>query len=309
MHPWVVMFTGQGSQQIGMGRDWDRAPESRAVWDCACEVAGRDLRRLCWKGPMTALAQTRFQQIAVTAVNLAGWYALKAASRLPDNPVLIGHSVGEYSALHASGVLDLESTFKAVQARAQLMQAQADASDGAMYAVKGGAGPAVQEVIDTMGLSGQVVLANDNSPRQVVIAGDNGCVKAVAARLAGMGLPTVKLPVNGAWHSPLMAGMQAEFAALIGGLELRMPSLPILMNRTARAPASPDEIRDNLISHVTQTVRWRESIDTLLQRGHLQFLEIGPRKVLCALIADHGALGENAQAQHCQQRLKEAATC
>jgi len=301
MHNWVVMFTGQGSQQIGMGREWDTAPESRVVWDCASDIAGYDLRRLCWKGPMNTLAQTRCQQIAVTAVNLAGWYALKTANALPEHPVLIGHSVGEYSALHAAGALNLESTFRAVQARAHLMQAQAELSDGAMYAIKGGAYAAVQQVIGQMGLAGQVVIANDNSPRQVVIAGASEQVKAVGATLAESGLPALKLPVNGAWHSPLMAGMQVEFGALLA------------MWSQSRSSASLEELRDNLNAHVVGTVRWRETITSLLQRGHTQFLEVGPRKVLCGLLADYA--GPPAHAIHCQQRLKarsarpEASAC
>jgi len=305
----VIIFTGQGSQQIGMGKDVDTAPESRAVWDCASEITGYDVRRLCWKGPMNKLAQTRYQQVAVTAVNLASWYALKAANALPDNPVLIGHSVGEYSALHAGGALDLEATFKAVHARAQWMEEQARNTDGAMYAVKGGTRAKVQDLLAHMGLAGHVVIANDNSPRQVVIAGETAFVKTASAKLAEVGLPSVKLPVNGAWHSPLMDGMLAGFGTLLNELPMHMPTSPILMNRTTREPASLDEIRANLTTHVVETVRWRETIDRLLQRGHTDFLEIGPRKLLCALIADHGEAGAHAHTVHCQQRLKESAAC
>jgi len=304
MQSWVVMFTGQGSQQIGMGKDLDTLPDSRAVWDCACDITGFDVRRLCWKGPMNKLAQTRYQQVAITAVNLAGWYSLKAAAALPETPVLIGHSVGEYSALHAAGVLSLESTFQAVHTRANLMQAQADKIDGAMYAVKNGQSTKVQSMIDQMGLTGQVVIANDNSPRQVVIAGLTEQVKAVSMKLAETGLATVKLPVNGAWHSPLMIGMLPEFSALLNRLDMQLPIVPVLMNRTAREPSSLDEIRNNLTVHVTDTVRWRETIGTLLQRGLAHFLEIGPRKILCSLLSCHGEAGAQVQAIHCQQLLK-----
>jgi len=306
---WVVMFTGQGSQQIGMGAEADTAPGSREVWDCACDISGFDVRRICWKGPMTKLAQTRYQQVAVTAVNLARWYALAASHLAPEDAVFLGHSVGEYAALNACGTLSLEATFQAVHARANLMQAQADQSDGAMYAVKGGASTPMQALIDEMGLAGQVVIANDNSPAQVVIAGAAEQVKAVSAKLAQTGLSTVKLPVNGAWHSPLMAAMLPEFGALLDRLHMQMPSSPILMNRSAREPASLDEIRDNLTTHVVETVRWRDTIDTLLQRGHTHFLEVGPRKTLCALLPDHGEPGARAQAIHYQQRLKETMTC
>jgi len=301
---WVVMFTGQGAQRVGMGSDVDEAAKSKAVWDCACDISGFDVRRMCWKGPMGKLSETRYQQVAVTAVNLASYYALKASRLLPEDSVFIGHSVGEYSALHASGALDLEQTFKAVNARAIGMQTQAEQTKGAMYAVKGGSIVQVNDVIDAMGLHGQVVIANDNSPLQVVIAGNSGIVKQVGAELSGRRLPTVRLAVNGAWHSPLMAGMLPEYGSLLRSLDIRMPSSQILMNRSAQEPLSPQEIRDNLTYHVVETVRWRETVEKLLQRNKARFLEVGPRKVLCALVPDCGSLGSQAQTTHCSQMLR-----
>lgn len=303
MDSWVVMFTGQGSQRVGMGSDVNEAAQSKAVWDCASDISGFDVRHVCGKGPMGKLSETRYQQVAVTAVNLASYYALKGSQLLPEDLVFIGHSVGEYAALHASGALDLESTFKAVNARAIGMQAQAEQTDGAMYAVKGGSRAQLEAVIDAMGLRGQVVIANDNSPLQVVIAGQSGLVKQVGAELAGRRLQTVRLAVNGAWHSPLMAGMLPEYASLLKDLDFRMPSSQILMNRSTQEPLSLAEIQDNLSSHVVETVRWRETVEKLLQRNKARFLEVGPRKVLCALVADCGVLGAQAQATHCSQLL------
>jgi len=306
MNTTVMMFTGQGSQRIGMGADVDKVPASRAVWDCAADIAGYDVRRLCWKGPMPRLSNTRYQQVAVTAVNLASYYALKAAGSLPEPAAFIGHSVGEYSALNAAGALSLEATFKAVQARADLMQAQAEASDGAMYAVKLDARSDVNAVIAGMGLAGQVVIANDNSPCQVVISGGTEAVKAVAAELTRQHLPSVRLAVNGAWHSPLMAGMLPAYGALLAALDVHMPQVPVLMNRSASAPSSVDEIRTHLTTHVVETVRWRETVDRLLARGHRHFLELGPRKILCPLLADHGEIAASVQASHCREWLKAA---
>jgi len=310
MQSWVLMFTGQGSQQIGMGREMDAIPQSKIVWDCASDISGCDIRRLCWKGPMNTLSQTRYQQVAVTAVNLASWYTLKAANLLPDNAVFLGHSVGEYAALHASGVFNLEATFTAISVRAGLMQEQAEKKSGAMYAIKvdksqGNASEVVQKIIDKMELDGQVVIANDNSPRQVVIAGETSNVKAVSQVLAENTLPSIKLPVNGAWHSPLMAGMLPEYGALLGTLDMQLPSASMLMNRSAKAANTLDEIKEHLTFHVVETVRWRESIQSLFERGHTKFLEIGPRKVLAALIADYDEATSRARAEHCQQRLKK----
>lgn len=303
MDSWVVMFTGQGSQRVGMGSDVNEAVQSQAVWDCASDIAGFDVRRVCWKGPMGKLTETRYQQVAVTAVNLASYYALKASQLLPEDLVFIGHSVGEYAALHASGALDLESTFKAVNERAIGMQAQAEQTDGAMYAVKGGSSAQLEAVIDAMELRGQVVIANDNSPLQAIIAGPSSLVKRVGAELVQHRLQTVRLAVNGAWHSPLMAGMLPEYASLLKRLDFRMPSSEILMNRSAQEPLSLAEMQDNLSAHVVETVRWRETVEKLLQRNKTHFLEVGPRKVLCALVADHGILGAQEKAMHCSQLL------
>src|SRR6218665_4073949 len=112
------MFTGQGAQRVGMGSDVDEAAKSKAVCDCACDISGFDVRRMCWKGPMGKLSETRYQQVAVTAGNLASYYALKASRLLPEDSVFIGHSVGEYSELTARGALDLEHTFKTATNRA-----------------------------------------------------------------------------------------------------------------------------------------------------------------------------------------------
>lgn len=305
MNSLVVMFTGQGSQRIGMGSDVDDMPESKAVWDCASDISGLDVRRICWKGPMSKLSETRYQQVAVTAVNLANYYVLKSSHLLPEDAAFIGHSVGEYSALHACGSISLESTFKAVNARAIGMQAQAERTDGAMYAVKGGSSARVKDIIDAMELGGQVVIANDNSPLQVVIAGHSESVRKVGAELSACRFPTVRLAVNGAWHSPLMAGMQQEYGNLLKNIDIRMPVSQIFMNRSTQEPLSPEDIRDNLLSHVVETVRWRETVENLLQSNKTRFLEIGPRKVLCALVADCGILGIQAQAIHCSQVRKK----
>src|SRR6218665_2756097 len=140
------MFTGQGAQGVGMGSDVDEAAKSKAVWDCACDISGFDVRRMCWKGPMGKLSETRYQQGAVTAANLASYSALKASRLLPEDSVFIGHSGGEYGALHASAALDVVHTFKAVNARAIGMGTQAEQTKGEMYAVKGGSIVEVNDV-------------------------------------------------------------------------------------------------------------------------------------------------------------------
>lgn len=306
MNSSVVMFTGQGSQKIGMGSGVDDVPESREVWDCASDISGFDVRRTCWKGPMSKLSETRYQQVAVTAVNLASYYALKSSHLLPESAAFIGHSVGEYSALHACGSMSLETTFKAVNARAIGMQTQAEQTKGGMYAVKGASCARVKDVIASMGLSGQVVIANDNSPLQVVIAGQSELVRHVGTQLLAHSLHSVKLIVNGAWHSPLMAGMQNDYSSFLEDMDIKMPASHIFMNRSTKKPLSLEEIRENLLSHVVETVRWRETVEELLQTNQTRFLEIGPRKVLCTFVADCGILGSQAQMMHSSQLRRKS---
>lgn len=282
----AYMFPGQGTQHLGMGKSvLESSAATGVVWDCASEMAGFDVRKLCARGPMSRLSATAFQQVAVTTVNLAMLVALREGEHPPAGAVF-GHSVGEYSALYAAGVLGLEDTLKAVAARGRIMQKLAESTNGAMYAILGVDHDRIQALIESTPAAAGVTVANDNTPVQQVISGSRSDIQTVLQEVIRQRLKSVRLPVNGAWHSSLMADGQTEFAAVLDGLEFHHPRVPVFMNVVAAPVSDPQEIKANLVSHLTSRVRWRETLLTLSGLGIKNFLEIGSRRVLTHMLKD-----------------------
>ncbi|XQE68116.1 ACP S-malonyltransferase [Pseudomonas sp. P3C3] len=282
----ALLFPGQGTQHIGMGEAvCDQSPATARVWDCASDIAGFDLRRLCSKGPMPKLDKTQYQQVAVTCVNIASLVALRERGE-PDVVALAGHSVGEFSALFAAGVLGMEDVFRAVAARGRIMQALAEQTDGAMYAIKGVGRDVIAELIAAHELGDAITVANDNSPRQQVISGSKAALKELLPALLRAGFEQVKLPVNGAWHSALMLPGREDFQAVIDGLQFAAPQLPLFTNQAAAAVSDIEQIRQDLVVNLYSTVCWRETMQALVASGVGGFLEVGPKKVLGRLLQD-----------------------
>lgn len=286
----VLLFPGQGTQHIGMGsRVCDISSETRAVWDCASDLAGCDMRRLCFNGPMTQLTDTRYQQVAITTVNISSLLALRAQHSFVALATA-GHSVGEYAALYASGVLSLQDTLRAVIRRGRLMQELAQASAGGMYAIKGATHQQIVAAIRTLAVEEQVCVANDNTPRQQVVAGALAPLKRLISELLQQGCTPVKLPVSGAWHSPLMRAAASSFRAVLDSLQFNAPSIPLYMNMTASPVYDAASMRTYLAAHLYSQVRWRETMEALQALQPSAFVEIGPRKVLGTMLADFGDL-------------------
>jgi [acyl-carrier-protein] S-malonyltransferase len=294
----ALLFPGQGTQHIGMGREvCDQSPRTARVWDCASDIAGFDVRRLCFNGPLPKLDKTQYQQVAVTTVNLATLEALRGTRDIGEASVA-GHSVGEFSALYAAGVLSLEDVFKGVAARGRIMQALAEQSDGAMYAIKGVDRQQLEEMIFLHELTDQVGVANDNSPRQQVISGCKSALKELLPHLLRQGFEQVRLPVNGAWHSHLMRAGHDDFQAVIDGLHFADPAVPVFTNQATVALTAGESIKQDLVRNLYATVRWRESMNNLADSGVSQFLEVGPKKVLSRLLLDFASLQGRVVARH-----------
>ncbi|WP_157967992.1 ACP S-malonyltransferase [Edaphovirga cremea] len=275
----VIIFPGQGTQALGMGKEvCDISAITRKVWDCASDVSGIDVRKLCQRGPMTRLDQTRYQQLAVTTVNVAMFNVFAESDSL-ENTAFAGHSAGEYSALYAAGVFDLETVFKAIIARATIMQALAEQRKGAMYVIKDISHDELQLVIAQSGMSDVVKIANDNSPRQQVISGDVTAVKELSHKLAQSGYGLVKLAVNGAWHSHLMQEGVEQLSQALAGLAFHVPRYPVYMNLTASVENNISAIRRYLALHLTHHVRWRESMEACYCHGYRDFIEMGSKKI------------------------------
>ncbi len=294
----ALLFPGQGTQHIGMGAEvCDQSPVTARVWDCASDIAGFDVRRLCSKGPLPKLDKTQYQQVAVTTVNIATLEALRSKRQI-DEACVAGHSVGEFSALYAAGVLSLEDVFRGVAARGRIMQALAEQTDGAMYAIKGIDRDGLAALIALHELSDRVSVANDNSPRQQVISGCKLALKELLPTLLREGFEQVRLPVNGAWHSGLMRAGGDDFQAVMDGLDFAEPALPVFTNQAAAALTSASAIKRDLVSNLYSTVRWRESVQSLADSGVSLCLEVGPKKVLSRLLLDFPALQASVQARH-----------
>lgn len=281
---WVFVYPGQGSQFIGMGKDfYDASEQCKQLIDQAEQISQKKLTKFCFNGPISKLSNTDNLQVATTAVNLAITEYLLANTDIKP-AVALGHSVGEYSALYAAGVLTYEDVINATSQRGTLMQREAKANKGGMLAVKDTTPEALATILDANFEKNDVVIANDNSPKQQVVSASKDNISKLSAVLSDAGIEYVKLPVSGAWHSPLMAGCVEEFAQTLAGIEFKKPQIPVVGNLQATFVDDPQSMKESLVSHVVEMVRWRESIEFLLAQGYRNFIEVGPKKVLSRLI-------------------------
>ena len=280
----AVVFPGQGTQRTGMALPW-RDHASWLVVERAEAALGEPLAHLVTDAPADALARTREAQLAVLLTSLVVWDALDVPS--DDVVAFAGHSLGQVTALIASGVLDLEDGVRFAARRAELTQAAADAHPGKMAALLG-ATPEQAEDACEVAPDGCWV-ANDNAPGQVVIAGTPDGLAAGSARAQELGVRRVTaLNVGGAFHTPLMADATAALVTEAAALALTGPVAPVVSNHDAQPYTDADGWRERLPNHVSVPVRWRSTMDTLVGLGAGTFWEVGHGTMLAAL-AKRGA--------------------
>ena len=285
MMEYAVIFPGQGAQSVGMGLDlWQQNAAAKEVFDQADAILGFGLSKLCFEGPEDELKRTENAQPAILMVSIAAYRAL--ASQVELSPKYVaGHSLGEYSALVASGVLDLHDALRLVRKRGQLMAAAQPPGEGSMLAVLGLDQKWIGAVIGQASSMGVVEIANLNCPGQIVLTGQIGAL-AEAGRLASAAGASrvIELQVSGAFHSSLMRPMATEFAAVLATAEIRPARIPIVANVTARETAEPQEIRRLLAEQIYSSVRWEDSVRLMAGNGAGLFVECGPGKVLSGLV-------------------------
>ncbi len=275
----AYVFPGQGAQFVGMGKDlYENNAEAKALFEQANEILGFRITDIMFEGTAEQLKETKVTQ---PAVFLHSVIMAKALAVTPD--AVAGHSLGEFSALVVAGVLSFEDGLKLVSKRAMAMQAACEAVPGTMAAVLALPDAKVEEICEAT--EGVVVAANYNCPGQLVISGAIEAVDAAceAAKAAGA-KRALRLPVGGAFHSPLMAPAREELAAAIAEAPFSAPSCPIYQNVDAKPHTDAAEIKENLIAQLTAPVRWTYIAENMIADGFATFTELGPGAVLQGLI-------------------------
>ncbi len=281
----AIIFPGQGSQYIGMGREFVEAdPDAAALMEMAEKVSGFPLRQLCFDGPMEDLTRVLHLQPALTVINLICWQQLNRALPGFSPAMLGGHSLGEYSALHAAGVLSVEDTMALVTRRGEFMEREGSANPGGMRAVLGLTIEEVDQLLESYSGTGIVVVANHNSEQQIIISGNSEGLDGVSDLCRDRGAKVIPLKVSVANHSPLVAGAVPDFAAFMETIDFKQPQVPVLFNATASSELDPAAVRRIMASQIASRVRWYESICLMVEDGVEVFVELGPKNVLTGLM-------------------------
>ncbi len=276
----AYVFPGQGSQFTGMGKDlYEHSTIAREMMDQANSLLGFDLLKVMFEGSEDELKQTKITQPAIFL------HSVSLAAALGDrfSPQMVaGHSLGEISALVANRTLAFDAGLMLVYKRAMAMQKACEMNPSTMAAILGMEDAQVEEICS--GIAGVVVAANYNCPGQLVISGDNQAVDAACAALTAAGAKrALRLPVGGAFHSPLMEPARAELAEAIASTDFQVPICPVYQNVNARPTTDPQEIKTLLIQQLTAPVRWTQTMENMLADGCTEVIEVGPGKVLQGL--------------------------
>ncbi len=280
----AMIFPGQGSQAAGMGRELaQHFPEAREIFAQADEILGYSISQICFEGPEEKLRETRFTQPAVFVTSIAAYTVLHDNGIKPG--IVAGHSLGAFSALHAAGSFDFATGLNLVRIRGEAMQRAADKQKGSMAAINGLTGETIREICDSASKDGIVVPANWNSPKQIVISGEQHAVETAVemARKAGARRPSI-LPVHGAFHSPLVQSAVEILREALDRAEIIRPAIPFVSNTDAGYLGEPDEIRDGLANQIVSCVLWCDCIRKMASDGCGYFIEAGPGKVLTGLL-------------------------
>ena len=275
----AYVFPGQGAQFPGMGKElYENNAQAKALFDKANEILGFDITKIMFEGTTDELKQTKVTQPAVFlhSVILAKVMGIEPAA-------VAGHSLGEFSALVAAEVLSFEDGLRLVAKRAMAMQKCCESQPGGMAAILNLDDSVVEQVCSE--IDGVVVAANYNCPGQLVISGDDSSVDLACSKLKEAGARrALRLPVGGAFHSPLMEAARAELEEAIAQVEFKTPICPIYQNVDAKAQNDPEIIKANLIAQLTAPVRWTQIVKGMVADGMKQFVELGPGSVLQGLI-------------------------
>ncbi len=277
----VFMFSGQGSQYVGMAKDlYDNFEGSKKIFSIAEDVLGYDLAGIVFEGPDTELNKTAVSQPAIMAASLCALEAVKAKGI--ECGAVAGHSLGEYAAMVCSGMLSVEDGFKVIKARAEAMQKAAESSDGAMCAIIGLSASEVEEICGS--IDGYVVPVNYNSSVQTVIAGDTDAIEKAIEVFTEKKARAVKLNVAAAFHSRLMQPAADEFQEAIKNIEFNAPTVDFYSNVLGDKLTDFSNMPELLAKHIVSPVKFTSELEKMKNAGFDTFIELGPNKVLTGLV-------------------------
>ena len=282
-----LVFPGQGSQYIGMGKDFSHNfPIANEVYSEVDDVLGFSLSKLIFNGQIEDLTLTKNAQPAIMATSIAILKTLeKEGFKIKKSKFVAGHSLGEYTALCASGAISLADTAHLLKMRGIFMQEAVSVGVGAMAAILGLNLDNVETLVAEIKDNEICEIANDNEPNQVVLSGHRTAIEKACVKAKSLGAKrAILLPVSAPFHCSLMAPAQENMINLISGLNIEKPNVPLISNVTSIPTQDIEEIRKNLINQITGRVRWRESILFMKKSGIQIIYEIGPGRVLCNLI-------------------------
>ena len=276
------VFSGQGAQAVGMGRDlYEGSAAAKDIFDRADAALGWSISEICFEGPAEKLTESKFCQPAIYTMSCAAVEAFKEKFADVEAIACGGLSLGEYAAMYAAGAFTFEDGLKLIARRGELMDAACNETSGGMASVLGGDAEVIKEVCEQCGIQ----VANYNSPGQIVISGEKEKVTAAVTELKSRGMrKVIPLKVAGAFHSKLMAKAGEQLGEVLAATEMKMPEVPVYQNFSASTAADIDELRSNLQSQVAGSVRWEECVRKMIAAGADTMIEFGPGNVLTGLL-------------------------